>query len=339
MAAQEAALSPGPGQASPPVPAPSGPTPAAAPRQRSVQRMAAPVQMVQHASPTADATVSALMTTAGITNFGPYVWDDAVPMFKLAPGYAAWTLADCVSTAVYQPETLAVAGEKGAKHSLIQNRRKAALKAVFGVTQGVVDAIMAVSAGAAPRALATLGTEDGYSGGHIVQRHILGSGLMTGNQQVAERAAFWNVGGTAMDLDPSGVASVFGSMSDAQAAVQTWITNELVANWATHRVSLAKNTQVKGLIAAAAPVVQYVSDTPGTKYPLTDKPKYMGGTGDRELYAGHYTGGATDPNAPDTSKAPLTTGGSATWGNVYVIVDPKASAPGGWAVYTAYPKP
>jgi len=295
--------------------------------------------MVQHANPTADPAVATLMSAAAIANFGPYLWDDAVPMFKLDPVYAAWTIADCVSTAVYQPETNAVVGERGNKNSLIQGRRRAALRAVFGATQGIVDAIMATSDGTAPRALAGLSTEDGYSGGHIVQRHVLGSGLMTGNQQVAERAAFWNVGGTAMDLDPSGVASVFGSLGDAQTAVQAWVTKELIANWAVHRVNLAKNTQIKTQLPAPSPVVQYVSDTPGVKYPATDKPKYMGGAGDRELYAGHYTGAASDPNAPDASKAPLTTGGAAAWGKVYVIVDPKAGAPGGWAIYTAYPKP
>jgi len=41
----------------------------------------------------------------------------------------------------------------------------------------------------------------------------------------------------------------------------------------------------------------------------------------------------------DRTKAPLTGRGSATWGNVYVIVDPKSSTPGGWAFYTAYPRP
>lgn len=302
------------------------------------------VQMAQYTSPT-DAGCAAAMTAAGITAFGPYIWDDTnakAPMFKLDTTYAAWTIDDCLNSARYQPEdpTKVVAGEKG-KQSLIGNRRKAALKAVFGATQGVVDKIMASNDGKSPRALKTLAEEDGLSGGHTTERHVLGVGVMTGNEQVAQRAAFHRVGGKPMPLDDSGQASVFGGMGDAQAATQAAITNELAANWDTHRVSLAKNTQVKINVAAPSPVVAYTkSDDPkGTAYLPEDIPKYMGGAGDRELYAGHYTGAADAGDAPDTTKTPLTAGGAGNWGKVYVIVDPKASAEGGWAVYTSYPKP
>ena len=314
---------------------------------RPVQRLALPgaaVQLTQYGDPSA-AAIAKLMSDAGISNFGPYVWDDtnaSAPMFKLSASFTGWTVEDCLNAPRYEPEdpSKTVAGEKG-KSSLVASRRKKAMAAIFGSTQGVVDAILAHDGGKTPRAIASLAAEDGYSGGHTSERHILGAGKMVGHGEVAERAAFWYVGGVRMDLDDAGRASVFSSASGALTAVQAAVTSDLAANWATHRRSLAKNTQVKITVAATVPVVAYTkSDAPpGTPYPTTDRPKYMGGSGDRELYAGHYTGASSDPNAPDAKKAPLTAGGSATWGNVYVIVDPKSSAPGGWAIYTAYPKP
>jgi hypothetical protein len=291
-----------------------------------------------------DPDIAAEMTAAGITSFGPYIWDSRVPRFKLDPAFTAWTDVECMEDPAFQPESKAVAGEQGTKAALIAARRKAALQAVFGKTQGVALEIMKVKAGKAPRDFASLGAEDGYSGGHSADRHILGQGKMTGHREVALRAAFQRVGGVPMPLDGAGTASVFSSESAASAAVQAALA-QLAASWVTHRRSLAEGTQVKLTVPVAVSSVAYTKrDAPvGTEYPDTEMPSYIdsGKPGVRELYPGDYRGPGrpADAKAPDPAKPSLTTGGAVTQGNVYVIIDPNAGAPGGWAIYTAYPKP
>jgi hypothetical protein len=84
-------------------------------------------------------------------------------------------------------------------------------------------------------------------------------------------------------------------------------------------VTLAKGTQVKITHAVAVKTVAYTKKDPllGTPYPETMMPKYMESSkaGDRELYPHHYSGAGhlSDPNAPDTAKDPLTTGGARRW--------------------------
>jgi hypothetical protein len=312
----------------------------------AIQRATGPIQMKSYTTPT-DAAIAAAMTTAHIADFGPYEWNDDNPrakMFKLKAG-VAWTLADCVNQPIYEPEdpAKAVADEKG-KNALIKQRVRAARMAIFGKAQGVVDKIMDHDEGKTPRDCVSLAAEDAASGGHIVERHILGKGLMTGHEQVALRAAFWKVNGVKMDLDPLGTATVFASEAGALTAVQAALLAELSANWAVHRVSLAKGTQVKITHAAAIKTVGYTKkDAPlGTPYVETLMPKYMDNAkaGDRVLYPGHYAGAGrpTDPAAPDPAKDPLTTGGDRNAVSIYLIVDPQQNADGGWAVYTTYPK-
>jgi hypothetical protein len=167
---------------------------------------------------------------------------------------------------------------------------------------------------------------------------------MTGHREVALRAAFWKVNGVRMDLDAAGTATVFANDAAALAAVKAALLAELSANWAAHRVTLAKGTQVKITHAVAINTVGYTkSDAPvGTPYPEPMTPKYIDGSkaGDRQLYAGDYAGVGrpADPNAPDAAKAPLTTGGPGAMGSIFLIVDPNQNADGGWAVYTTYPK-
>ena len=178
----------------------------------------------------------------------PYEWNDDNPkakMFKLKAD-VAWTLADCVNRPIYQPEDMAkaVADEK-AKHTLVSPRVRAARMALFGQAKCVIEKIVEHDDGKTPRACTSLAAEDAASGGHIMERHILGHGLMTGHEQVALRAAFWKVNGVRMDLDPAGTATVFESDAEALAAVQAALLAELAANWATHRVTLAKGTQLK----------------------------------------------------------------------------------------------
>src|SRR5215218_6891695 len=197
-----------------------------------------------------DPAIAADMTAAGITDFGPYIWDAAVPRFKLDPAYAGYTDAHCVDTPVFEPETLAVANEKGSKGSLIQSRRRAAIDKIYGVTQGIVLDILKHDGGKTPRPFVSLATEDAASGGHTVERHILGQGVMAGHRQVALRAAFWRVAGIRMDLDHLGTASVFARDGDATTAVQAaWA--QLTANWPAYRLELAQNTQVKCPIATS----------------------------------------------------------------------------------------
>lgn len=304
----------------------------------------APVQLADYTSP-GDPAISATMSAASITNFGPYIWDSDVPRFKLNNAYTTWTIADCVNSAIYEPETNAVSGEKSKKQGLINMRRTAAMRAVFGATKGVAEKIMQQNNGTAPRAFANLATEDTYSVGHSNERHILGNGLMTGHRQVALRAAFWKVNGVRMDLDAAGTATVFANQTTATTAVTTALNNELVANWATHRADLARGKQVKINSPVSVSCVAYTKRDapPGSPYPDTEMPKYIDNTksGDRELYPGDYVGPGqpSDANAPDPTKQSLTTGGSVVYNHVYVIVDPNPSAPGGWAIYTAYPKP
>lgn len=310
-----------------------------------IQRAAGPIQMAKYSSPT-DAAIAAAMTAAGITSFGPYEWDDTNPkakMFKVKAGFA-WSIGDCVNRASYEPETKAVAEEKGTKAGLIGQRVAAARKALFGQAKGPIEKIMEHDEGRTPRAVASLAAEDAASGGHIVERHILGAGLMTGHRQVALRAAFWKVGGVRMDLDAAGTATVFASDAVALGSVQAALAAELAANWATHRATLAKGTQVKITHAVAVNVVGYTKhDAPlGAPYDEAVMPKYLepAKAGDRELYRGDYAGAGrpADPNAPDKAKDALTTGGARVMNNVYLIVDPNQNAPGGWAVYTTYPK-
>lgn len=311
-----------------------------------IQRATGPIQMTRYASP-ADGAIAEMMTAAGITDFGPYEWSNdnpKAPMFKLKSG-VAWTLADCVNRPIYEPEdpAKAVADERG-KSALVAQRVAAARKAIFGKPQGVVDKIMEHDDGKTPRACTSLAAEDAASGGHIVERHILGHGLMTGHREVALRAAFWKVNGVKMDLDPAGTATVFASDGETLTAVKAALLAELSANWAVHRVTLAKGTQVKITHAVAVNTVAYTKiDAPiGTPYPETMTPKYVDSskTGDRELYAGDYAGPGhpADPNAPDTAKPRLTSGGPLVMNSLYLIVDPNQDADGGWAVYTTYPK-
>ena len=311
-----------------------------------IQRATGPIQMTKYSSPT-EAAIAAAMSAAGITDFGPYEWDDTnakARMFKLKSG-VAWTIADCVNRPLYEPETKAVADEKGTKVGLIGQRVATARKALFGKAKGVIDKIMEHDEGRTPRAIASLAAEDAASGGHTVERHILGHGLMTGNRQVALRAAFWRVNGVRMDLDAAGTATVFANDAAALAAVQAALTAELAANWATHRESLVKGTHVKITHPVAVNVVRYTKHDPPLGTPYDEAlmmPKYLDAAkpGDRELYRGDYAGAGrpADPSAPDTAKDPLTTGGAGVMNNVYLIVDPNQDAPGGWAVYTTYPK-
>jgi hypothetical protein len=285
-----------------------------------------PVQMTDHTSPTG--TIQTIMTTAGISSFGPFVWDDSVPRFKVNPAYTGYTIADCVNRAVYQPESITVAGEKSKKNSLIAERRKAALQAVFGITKGVVEAIMAESDGLKPRKVTSMATE----GGHCLERHIIGLGEMVGARQVALRAAFWKVNGKQMNLDPKGTASAFDSEATANAVIADFISKDLEPNWATHRLTLAGNTQIQVHYGVSSKVVAFTKADapPGTPYPDAMMPKYIdnGQTGDRLLFAGDYAGAGrpTDPNAPDTAKPPLTVKGPTTMPKAYIVVDPNQRA-------------
>jgi hypothetical protein len=301
--------------------------------------------MKRYGSP-GDPAIAADMSAAGITSFGPFEWDDTnakAKMFKLGAS-SAWTWDDCVNRAIYEPELHSVKDEKGTKQNLITQRMSAARKALFGKTKGVIDEIMKHDDGKTPRDVSSLAAEDAASGGHIVERHILGEGKMLGNRQVALRAAFQKVDGVRMDLDAAGTATVFASGSAALAVVKAAITAELKANWATHRLALAKGTQVKITHGAAVSVVGYTKtdSPPGVAYPDSVTPKYLDNSksGDRELYAGDYHGAGkpSDPNAPDKAKPKLTSGGPKAMAGVFLIVDPSLTSPGGWAVYTAYPK-
>ena len=168
---------------------------------------------------------------------------------------------------------------------------------------------------------------------------------MTGHRQVALRAAFWKVDGVKLDLDEAGTASVFADETTATTAVKAAINAKLVANWNTHRKTLAKGTQVKINAAVSVKCVAYTkSDDPvGEPYAESEMPKYIESSkdGERELYPGDYAGAGlpTDANAPDKAEDPLTTGGETTYDHVYAIIDPNKDRLGGWGVYTAYPKP
>ncbi|HVA88532.1 MAG TPA: hypothetical protein VNL71_01695 [Chloroflexota bacterium] len=303
------------------------------------------VQRVDHATPASTPAVSALMVAAGINNFGPFVWDDTVPRFKLNGNFAGWTFADCLQGAVYQPELTAVAGEKGNKQALMLTRVRTARQAIFGITQGVIDAIIAASGGAAPRAFTTAAAEDALNlGAHIVQRHVLGQGIMAGRREVALRAAFWQVNGVAMDLDPAGISSVFAAAADADASIGAAIAGELTANWDVHRRALARGNDVKITIPITGAAVAYRKhDAPvGVPYTDADFPKYIdpAKAGTRVLFGGDYIGAGqpADPNAPNIALDPLTDDVTAAVTNVYIIVKAEADAPGGWYVHTAFPK-
>ena len=194
-----------------------------------------------------------------------------------------------------------------------------------------------------PRPFVSLATEDGICGGHSAERHILGQGDMPTHREVALRAAFWRVNGKLMKLDDAGIASVFATEGAATSAIQAALAT-LTPNWQAHMVTLAKGTQIKLTAPASVPAVAYEKhDSPkGTPYDENvEMPTYIDGSkpGRRELYKGDFKGDAKDPNAPDAAKDPLTTGGAAVQGNVYIIIDPSQDYPEGWAIYTAYPKP
>ncbi|MFL6278332.1 MAG: DUF4157 domain-containing protein [Blastocatellia bacterium] len=307
--------------------------------------LSAPVQLTDYDVPTHD-DIKGIMEAAKITDFGPFQWDSGVPRFKLNPNYNNWTIADCVNKAIYEPESKDVAGEKGKKYHLIAMRRKAALESVLGTIKKGAEAILSVNDGKTPRAFVSLEKEDDYSGGHSHQRHILGKGKMTGHRQVALRAAFQKVDGVLMALDDAGIASVFADEDKATAAVKTALDKDLVQKWETHRKTLAKGSQVQITEAVNVSCVAYTKqdDPPGTPYAESEMPKYIdtSKSGERELYAGDYTGAGrpTDANGPDTTKKSLTTGGNATYTKVFVVVDPTTKQnTGGWAIKTAFPKP
>lgn len=293
-----------------------------------------------------DPDIAADMAAAGITSFGPFVWDSRVPRFKLEPAtpnphFGTYTLADCVDQPIYDAEKQTVAGERGNKRSLISMRRRAAMQQLFGITAGVIEKLLAHDEGKTPRPFVSLQAEDAVSGGHSAERHILGEGDMPTHRQVALRAAFQRVNGKLMALDAAGVASVFANGGAATTAVQAALNAELVPNWqSTHMAALAKGTQVKISASVGVPAVSYTKHDPppGDPYPDSEMPKYIDGSknGQRELFRGDYTSG---PNPPDKAQPPLTTGGAMTQGTVYIIIDPSPSYPTGWAIYTAYPKP
>ncbi|MGH2408949.1 MAG: hypothetical protein ACRDGS_01140, partial [Chloroflexota bacterium] len=283
------------------------------------------VQRVDHSTPASTPEITALMTTAGITAFGPFVWDDTVPRFKVNQAFTGWTFADCLQGAVYQPETTAVTGEKGTKQSLMLSRVRAARQAIFGVAQGVIDAIIASGGGAAPRAFTTAAAEDALNlGAHIVQRHVLGQGIMAGRREVALRAAFWRVNGVAMDLDPAGVSSVFAAAAAADSSISAAITGEFTTNWDVHRRALARGNDVKMTVPITGAAVAYRKHdvSYGDPYPDTQFPKYIDSakTGTRVLYGGDYTGAGqpTDPDAPDLALDPLTDDVTASIATVYI---------------------
>jgi hypothetical protein len=295
------------------------------------------VQLLDYGDPNHQA-IQQIMAAAGIHNFGPFVWDADVPRFKLGPGPHLWTIADCVNAPVYQPEMLpAVAGERGTKQGLIDMRRLAAMDQVFGARIGVAQQIMAVNNGLTPRPFVSVAAEDGYVHGHTTERHILAAGVMAGHRQVALRAAFRNVGGIQMDLDAAGTASVFADVATADAAVGAAVAAAFVGDW---RRTLALGNQITATVPVAHANAAYTKVDPplDAAYAAGEMPAYIDPAqpGQRELFDGDYMAG--QPNPPDLSRARLATV-RANFGNVYVVIQPGPLLPGGWAVYTAYPRP
>jgi hypothetical protein len=295
-----------------------------------------------------DPAIAADMTAAGVTSFGPWVWDSKVPRWKVEeatpnPNFAGYTLADCVDTPIYDAEKLTVKDERGNKTSLVGLRRRAAMKKLFGISSGVIDKLLAHDQGKSPRPFVSLTAEDAACGGHSAQRHILGQGDMPTQRQVALRAAFQQVNGTPMALDAAGVASVFANEGAATAAVQAALAAELIPNWPAHMATLAKGTQVKinASVSVAAAAFEKFDSPKGSPYPDSEMPTYLDGSkpGKRELYRGDFKGSPGDPGAPDPAKDPLTSGGPCVQGSVYLIIDPSPNYATGWAIYTAYPKP
>ena len=287
-----------------------------------------PSRRGDHIDP-ADPEIDAEMKAAGITSFGPFHYDARVPRFKIEPahnpGFGGYTLADCANAPIYEPEIKSVANDKTPKQNLITARRNAALRALFGATQGIVEDILAHDDGKSPRPFVSLAAEDGISGGHSDQRHILGKGLMAGPRQVGLRAGFHYVNGTYMKLDSSGRASVFKDETTATAAVQAALTGDLKANWPARARELAEGDQVEIDFTVPVAAVAYTKHDapPGTPYPDTDTPAYIDASksGDRELFTGDYSGPGRpgDPTGPDRTKDPLTDGGATVDPIVHVL--------------------
>jgi hypothetical protein len=275
-----------------------------------------------------DADIAQVIKDAGITQFGPYVyvWDSTKtnipPRWKLKPAgdstsatHYKYTVADCVNQPRYDPETKLVAGEKKwaalPKQPLIDERRKAALTALFGLANSpMLAALLGANGGATHRDFVSLAAEDVITGGHTAQRHILGKGVMTEKRKVALRAAFHEVDTIKMPLDKTGpsagTASVWKDEAAANKAIADALTAELAKNWEAHRKTLAKGSEVHIDMALPSEGVSFRKHTPppGEPYDPTEMPKYIDGSkaGDRELYKGDFTASQTTRTRPSTAR-------------------------------------
>ena len=86
-----------------------------------------------------------------------------------------------------------------------------------------------------------------------------------------------------------GVAGAFKNQGAANTAVGAAVTSDIVANWMTRRVEIAKGSAIAAVSASltGSEVALQKTDTPyNTPYNNNDLPKYRGGQGYRPLYPG-----------------------------------------------------
>jgi len=219
---------------------------------------------------------------------------------------------DCEPTNAFPGETPAdaptrVAAAKARLRQLFSNYKVAYL-----------DAVTAHKGGVDPRSFTSVAQEDFY-GGHTTKKHVKGMRLMAqGKEDLALRVVRGLPGES-----PVPQASYFEDLAEANAAAELAITTD----WSTLRAKIAAGKQKVERPVAVGHVGFALKENPAM--PTLQLPSYLGGPYPGPLYPG-------DPRAQNSSLPPVTIVTAVA--GAMVVVRPDPSKPGGWYVFTAFPK-
>lgn len=229
-----------------------------------------------------------------------------------------WT--DCSLGVITHLDVNTLANETPAQKQI---RQKLALKELMRRYPGSAELVQRIfdhDEGQTARPFVSVVDEDTYSGGHIVDRHVMnGTGTIPDILALARRVC--------TKVPPCGVAvSAFNNVAEANAAIAATLNATLFANWNIWRRNL---TQANVLLPIVEP------STAGIRLRKTDNPKHLAYPApfNPATYAPRPLIGPAPYGVP-----PLGLTHYAPVNHVRVVIRASNHANAhGWAVYTAYP--
>ena len=142
---------------------------------------------------------------------------------------------------------------------------------------------------------------------------------------------------------------MFKTKADANTEVTGAIANDLIPNWANHRMSIVttgKTTITRARVGGPGTIVAYQRNKAGGVWPIGEKPAYhgYGGAGQKPLFYPDadwdaWAAPLTAPQKIALTATPLTTDATGALPNVHVRIlasdNPVAK---GWIIQSVYPK-